>query len=118
MTAAQSSERRGGGAEHADVALRVRVVERASKLRRCRLHARQFLAVYEERRERDERRVAQILAVAYLFVEEGFVVLRAGVSLSVVVRVISLNQHAPGKSPATGAARDLCDELERPDRKS
>src|SRR5205085_8872351 len=70
-------------------------------------------AVYEQRGERDEGRVAQVLPVVDLFVEETFVVLRARVAQSVVLRVICLNQDATGQSASARAPCDLRDELER-----
>ena len=75
---------------------------RASSARRefggGRLHARQVFAVDEQRGERDEGRVAQVPAVAYLLLEEALVVLRAGVAQRVVVRVVGLNQDAAGQA--------------------
>src|SRR3712207_4989458 len=80
VLAAQSRERRRRGAEHSRGAFGVRGVERAAQLDRSRLHARQVFAVYEQRCERDERRVAEVSAVANLLLEEAFVILRARVA--------------------------------------
>src|SRR5437868_4085145 len=78
VTPAQARERGGRGAEDAHVALGVMLVERAADFCGGRLHSRQVLAVDEQGGEGDEGRVAQVLAVVDLFLEEALVVLRAG----------------------------------------
>src|SRR5687767_12389603 len=112
VLAAQARERGGRGAEDAAGALGVGAVERAAQHVGRRLHAREVVAVDEQRGERDEWRVAQTPSVVDLLLEEALVVLRAGVAQGVVARVVGLYEHATGETAAPRAPGDLRDELE------
>src|SRR5437762_11127757 len=111
MLAAQARERRGRGPHDAADALCVRRVERATQLGGGYLCALPVRTVHQQTAERDERRVAQIFAVADLFGVEAVVVLRAGVAQGVVVRVESLDEDAPRARAASRASRDLREQL-------
>ena len=63
MLAAQARERGGRGAEDSDVPVVGGLVERAPDFGGRRLHARQVIAVDEQRGERDVGRVAEAAAV-------------------------------------------------------
>jgi len=70
----------------------------------------------EQTRQRYERRIRMILPVAKLFVIKAFKILRAGVSQSVMMWMIGLDQNSAGSIPAAGASRDLSNELKCPFR--
>src|SRR4051812_12817091 len=53
-----------------------------------------------------------IATVANLFVIKAAIVLGRGMTQSVMVRMIRLNQHASRQVAAAGAARHLCNQLE------
>ena len=69
----------------------------------------QIWTMNQEARQRDERRIGMILPVTNFFVVEAFVVLCAGVSKRVVIRMIRLNQNFAGTIAATSASRNLRD---------
>ncbi len=69
--------------------------------------------VHHDLHERGERRVAQRPAVAHLALEERFVVLRRGEPQHGMLGIEGLHDHASRSLPASGAARDLGQELER-----
>jgi hypothetical protein len=55
-----------------------------------------------------------VLSIVDLLVVKTFVVLRAGVTESVVIRMVRLNQYLAGTIAASGASGDLSDQLKRP----
>src|SRR4029079_1193642 len=59
-----------------------------------------------------------ILPVTKLLVVKRFIILRARVSQSIVVWMISLNQHSSRSITTTSTPRDLRDELKRSFRRS
>src|SRR2546429_8564511 len=108
MLAAQSRERSGCWTKNATGAVSVGFIERFPDFGSSRLRACEIFAVNKKRCERDERWIVETLAVANLFLIKARVVLGAGVAERVVIRMIGLNQHTPGKTPATSSASDLC----------
>src|SRR5690348_15238371 len=113
MLTFQSRERRGRGTEHATLAFLVCRIELLAQFETIRTHAPEVRPMDQQTRERDERRIRVILTVAQLLFEKRFVVLCARVSQCVVIRMIGLNQDSSGSISASGATRDLRDQLKR-----
>src|SRR5690349_17592120 len=113
MLTFESRKRRGRRTEHATLALLICRVELLAQLQTIRTHAPEIGPMDQQTRERNERRIRMILTVAQLFFEKRPVILRTRVSQCVVVRMIRLNQDSSRSIAASGATRDLRDQLKR-----
>src|SRR5689334_5793024 len=113
MLTFESRQRRGRGTEHATLAFLVCRVELFPQFHTVRTHAPEIGSMDQQTRERDERRVRVILPVTQLLFVERFVILRARVAQSVVIRMIRLNEDSSRPITASRASGDLRDELKR-----
>ena len=107
MFAFEPGEWRGRRAEDAALSTVISGVELFAKLETVRTHATQVWPMDQQGRECYEGWIRMILTVANLFVIEAFEVLRARMAESIVIRMISLNQHLPRPIAAAGPSRHL-----------
>src|SRR5882672_7104973 len=108
MFAAQARERRRRGTENAARVIAVRFCQSLFQLLRRPESPRRVLVTREEQRQRHERRIAVITAMTNLLIVESSIVLSLRVPQRIVMRMISLNQHAARQVAPTGTTRDLC----------
>src|SRR5260221_11966998 len=109
MLAAQTREGGGRRSEYAASVIAICFHQRVSQLMRDRIGSRHVFMPDEQQSQRDERRIAVIATMANLFIIKSAVVLGARMSQCIVMRMISLNQDAPGQITASGAAGNLSD---------
>src|SRR5215213_7058407 len=114
MFAFQPGERRGRWSENPAFSIFVRRVEMLSQFETVRSNAAQVRPMNQQTRERHERRIRMVLPVLNFLVVEPVVILSAGMSQRVVIRMVSLNQDSAGPIAATSAPRDLSDQLKGP----
>src|SRR5258708_35279858 len=103
MLAAQTREGRRRRTEYAASVIAICFHQRVSQLMRDRVRSRHVLMPHQQQSQRDERRIAVIASMANLFIIKSSIVLGARMSQGVVMRMISLNQDAPGQITASVA---------------
>src|SRR5713101_6358945 len=111
MLAAKSRERGRRGAEDMTGVSAVCFHQGVSQFVRDGVRSRRIFVTNKHQGQRDERRITVIAPMTNLFVVEPSIVLRARVAQRVMTRVISLDQNASGQVAATGAPRDLRNQL-------
>src|SRR5258707_1228490 len=114
MLAAQARERRGGRAEYSTGLVEVCVDQGLPKLLCRGIGSGGVFVAHQQQRQRYKRRITVIASMANLFIIESAVILGARMSQSIVMRMIRLNQNAPGQITASGSSGNLGDQLKGP----
>src|SRR6266481_1474127 len=114
MLAAQTRERGRRRAEDPASVIAICFHQRVSQLMSDRVGSRRIFVTNQQQSQRHERRITVIASMANLFIIESAIVLGAGMSQGIVMRMIGLNQNASGQITASGAAGNLSDQLESP----
>ena len=113
MFAFKTSERRRRGTENAASPILIRLIQFFAKVERGRPGSIQIDPVDHQRCQRHKRRIRMILTMANLLFIKARIVLRAGVSQGVVIRMVGLNQHLSGPITSSRPTGNLGDQLKR-----
>ena len=111
VVAAETGEGSGGGAENFH-ALLFEGSEAGGEGARPADGVFHFAIAHQNGGQRSERRIVQQAAEVGFLVEEGNVILLRGELDGVMLGVISFDEHFAGELTASGAARDLREQLE------